>query len=1045
MRDPAQALTAQFFAWESRGRGWQLWSDPVVLEPPFVPFFRVAPPSMGHANDNRRPSLVSAIADRLRGRASAPIISPEAEFEQRYLALYDREPDTDALVKPDEPVEFQVVLPTGFKSSKDIAQEFLLVLGYCRHPIAFEIIGLPDSIVLQIVCRDKDDEQVVQQLRTFYPEIVLERADRFLLDRWLGGNLNEDDEDERDRLVMEFGLCNEFMLPLRVAKNFDVDPLAAVIGALENLRRGEIGVFQVLLQPVHHPWAESVVRSVTDYDGKPFFADAPELVSQAKQKVSSPLFAGLVRLAAKSERHGRAMDIARNMGSGLAQLANPMANEFIPLSNDDYDDDWHERDLVCRQTHRSGMILSTDELLTLVHMPGPFVRSEKLKRLSKKTKAAPGIALGNKFALGENFHNGKAETVSLSPVQRVRHMHVIGASGTGKSTFLLNLIMQDIERGEGVAVLDPHGDLIDQVLARLPEKRFDDVVLVDPSDSDFPVGFNILQAHSELEKNLLASDLVGVFKRLATSWGDQMTSVLGNAVLAFLESNEGGTLADLRRFLVDQDFRKRFVKTVQDPEVAYYWQKEFPLLSGKPQAPILTRLDTFLRPKLIRYMVSQKENRLDFGGIMNQGRIFLAKLSQGAIGEENAYLLGSLIVSKFHQLALCRQEQRASDRRPFYLYIDEFPYFVTPSMASILSGVRKYQLGLVLAHQEMRQLGKDSEIGSAILANPFARVCFRLGDQDAAKLASGFSFFDAKDLQNLGTGEAIARIERAEYDFNLRIDPLPEIDTECAEAQMEEITSVSRRKFATPRSEVEAHLNQARGEDGQVDARPARRASRKPDDEDEPPAPTPVEPTPPPSPTSSSGMATPTEKKSRAKAKPKPGELPALGKGGREHKYLQQLVKQLAEGMGWRATIEKEIAGGSIDVALEKGQCTVACEISITSTADYEMGNIEKCFRAGFGHVVVIAADPKQLSKVEDMARDRIDKAVLSKIRFVTPDSLFSVIEGLEAEAAGHEGTVRGYRVKVRFHPVSEEEKAVRKQAISKVITTGMRRLKKKD
>ncbi|MEI7902774.1 MAG: hypothetical protein WCK89_21210 [bacterium] len=159
---------------------------------------------------------------------------------------------------------------------------------------------------------------------------------------------------------------------------------------------------------------------------------------------------------------------------------------------------------------------------------------------------------------------------------------------------------------------------------------------------------------------------------------------------------------------------------------------------------------------------------------------------------DSSFLGGSLIVSKFHQLALCRQEQRASDRRPFYLYIDEFPYFVTPSMASILSGVRKYQLGLVLAHQEMRQLGKDSEIGSAILANPYARVCFRLGDQDAARLASGFTFFDAKDLQNLGTGEAIARIERAEYDFNLRIEPLPEIDSESSNGTSREGRQVNR-------------------------------------------------------------------------------------------------------------------------------------------------------------------------------------------------------------------------------------------------------------
>jgi hypothetical protein len=251
------------------------------------------------------------------------------------------------------------------------------------------------------------------------------------------------------------------------------------------------------------------------------------------------------------------------------------------------------------------------------------------------------------------------------------------------------MITQDIAHGEGIAVLDPHGDLIDQVVGHIPEERAADVVLFDPSDEAYPVGFNILSAHSELERNLLASDLVAVFKRLSTSWGDQMTAVFGNAILAFLESDEGGTLADLRRFLVETDFRKSFLRTVRDAEVVYYWEKEFPLLTGKPHAPILTRLDTFLRPKVVRHMVSQKRN-LDFRAIMDGRQIFLAKLSQGLIGEENSHLLGALLVSKLNQMALSRQDIHVSERKPFYVYIDEFHNFVTPSMAAILSRTRSF-------------------------------------------------------------------------------------------------------------------------------------------------------------------------------------------------------------------------------------------------------------------------------------------------------------------------------------------------------------------
>src|SRR5438445_11660198 len=208
------------------------------------------------------------------------------------------------------------------------------------------------------------------------------------------------------------------------------------------------------------------------------------------------------------------------------------------------------------------MLLNVEELLGFVHLPSAEV--PHLSRALTRTKAAPVISAG--LLLGENVHRGKTMEVRLSADQRVRHTHIIGASGTGKSTLLFNMIRQDIENGEGVALLDPHGDLVDKVLGIIPPNRIGDVVLVDPSDEQHSVGFNILSAHSDLEKNLLASDLVSVFQRLSTSWGDQMGSVLNNAILAFLESTRKGTLADLRRFLIEPAFRAEFLKSVSDPE-----------------------------------------------------------------------------------------------------------------------------------------------------------------------------------------------------------------------------------------------------------------------------------------------------------------------------------------------------------------------------------------------------------------------------------------------------------------------------------------------
>lgn len=369
------------------------------------------------------------------------------------------------------------------------------------------------------------------------------------------------------------------------------------------------------------------------------------------------------------------------------------------------------------------------------------------------------------------------------------------------------MIRQDMENGQGLAVLDPHGDLADRILGVVPSHRIHDVIFFDPTDEEFSIGFNILSAHSDFEKNLLASDLVSVFRRLSSSWGDQLNSVLSNAIRAVLESTRGGTLSDLRHFLIDAAFRNDFLQTVGDPDIVYYWQKAFPQLGGNRSiGPVLTRLDTFLGPKPIRHIVSQVANRLDFAEILDRGKIFLAKLPKGVMGNENAFLLGSLLVSKFQQLFMNRQRLNVAERRDFWLYIDEFQDLITPSLAEILSGTRKYRFGLVLAHHELHQLQRDPDVASAVMSHPCTRIVFRVGDADAHTLAKGFASFDAKDIQNLEKGEALCRIERSDGDFNLSV-PLPEEpEASLAATTREQVITVSRERYAKARSEVEAEL-----------------------------------------------------------------------------------------------------------------------------------------------------------------------------------------------------------------------------------------------
>jgi hypothetical protein len=1004
-----QSLTENFYAWEKRGRGWCLAPYPVELEPPFEPFFHYRTRRTAPVDDSRKPTLLSLLAEVFTGPAK--VSEDRFGYEQKELSEVEPEPyGDDSAIR-----ELRLVLPAKQKVTLDSMEALLLNLSSCAFPLCFEIIGTHTAILIQLACRVGDTASVRQQLKAYFPEATVDDQTGYLAGIWR----NE------SAVAVDFGLSKEFMRPLRRIGNLETDPLIGIIGALENLEPGEVGILQTLFQPVRHPWAESVIRSVTDWEGNPFFADAPEMVPLAKEKVKQPLYAAMLRIGACSAQRANAWGIARAMASGLRHLADPQSNELIPLTNDDYDDLEHEAALLTRRSHRTGMLLNSEELVSLVHLPSVTVRAEKFVRVAKKTKAAPFGALGHRLLIGENEHQGFNLSVGLSQQQRLRHLYMVGATGTGKSTLLHNLIIQDVCHGEGVAVLDPHGDLIDKILGNIPEERLEDVILIDPADSEYPVGLNILTSHSEVEMNVLSSDLVAVFRRLSTSWGDQMNSVFGNAILAFLESDRGGTLSDLRRFLVEADYRKSFLTTVKDQEIVYYWLKEFPFLSGKPQGPILTRLDTFLRPKLIRNMVSQKEG-LNFEKILDGKKIFLAKLSQGLIGEENAYLLGTLLVSKIQQAAMARQQREASDRNPFYLYIDEFQNFITPSMASILSGARKYGLGLVLAHQELRQLwNRDTEVANSVLSNPGTRICFRLGDFDAQKLAEGFSAFDAADLQNLKIGEAVCRMERIEQDFNLTTVPLADVDPEIAKARRTRAIELSRKKHARPRAEVETRLA---GERALVI--PAEHVTAVPE---APPVPL------VPKKACKAPSADPRPEETRVVAPPPVME----GKGGPQHKYLQALIKRMAEEKGFRAIIEKTLpGGGSVDVSIERDGGMIACEISETTSDSHELKNIEKCLTAGYAKVIICSQERKFLEKVRVIAEKGLKSAEFEKVLYLQPEELYFLLEEEVAGLAGKEERVKGYRVKTSFSPVREGEKKTKREAVAKVILGAMKRMK---
>jgi hypothetical protein len=998
--DQIEKLTADFYEWERRGRGWDVWPFSVKLEPPFVPFYYHYVQHAAPVDDGRKPTFLSKIADMITGSSSQEVVQSVSSPDSYKPKPPNQFENTEKII------EIKVSLPQDYKISSDYMWQCLLNITFGNLPVSFEIVGSKDTITVQFACRASDVSRVKSQIQAYFPESLINESD---------SSLHFLSNTNKKTFVVDFGLSEEFMRPLRSYKSFDPDPLTSVFGVMDDLKSDETGIVQILFQAADAPWVDSMMRAVIDDNGDSFFADAPEMVPLTKDKLKDPLFAVVARIAGQCATEERSWHIYKSLAGCFSVFADPQSNEFIPLKNDDYDDDQHIQDVILRQSHRGGMLLNGSELISLVHFPSASVVAQKLHSLKQKSVKVPAVATQNEFILGENIHNGIRTFVSFTQEQRLRHMHVVGATGTGKSTLLLHLITQDIKKGIGVAVLDPHGDLIESVLERIPEDRYDDVVLFDPGNEEYTIGFNILDAKSEVEKNVLASDLVEIFRRFSTSWGDQMSVVLGNAISAFLESEEKGSLIDLRKFLIEKEYRASFLRKVHDDHVTYFWEKEFPLLRGAALSSILTRLDFFLRPKLVRNIVGQKDG-IDIENIVNHKKILLIKLPQGIIGDENANLLGSLLVSKLHQVVMQRQLQSSSERKPFYLYIDEFQNFITPSMKSILSGARKYGLGLILAHQDLHQLWEtDTALANSVITNAGIRICFRIGDFDAQKLQGGFAHFDTSDLQNLSVREAIVRVERSDHDFNIRTFLPSAIDVKVAQENKKKIIELSRRKYGNIITDIKKESIE------QVSPSPSKPSVEK-------------------------------ETLKKELTVTPHIDLPIVSSPNIEqkevsyHRYLQTLIKRMAEQRGFKAIIEEQILDGKgrVDVGLERGTEKLACEISVTTNDEHELQNIEKCFQAGYQKVLICTPEKKRIDSLKKLISEKLEQAQIDNIFFMLPDDLYIFFEQQikEKPKQSSEKIVRGYRVKIEYNDLSDAEKKQKRETIGGIIAQSIRGMK---
>lgn len=719
--------------------------------------------------------------------------------------------------------------------------------------ISFEIAAR-DKYIYFYVCTPTHLKDFVQgQIYAQYPTAEINEVDDYT---------QEEAEiirsGEKKVAMSELSLFNPFVYPIKSFLNFEVDPLSAITSVLSKIDRDEQIWIQLMVKPVPDDWQTKGITHInavksgtlqqkgvgdivwagflrllgsiftTIISGKT--PESTKGVPAEEIKLSGNAEAGLKGIETKVTKLGfgtkiRLLALAPNETAARAKISELVGafkqfnllhmNGFQTISTNTSIGAWE--DFAHRLFVDEGYILNTEELASIYHLPSITVATPNIVWAgSKKGEPPANLPIEENVNVEEltlfaqtDFRHLKHRFGIKIPDRRY-HMYVIGKTGTGKSTLLENMAIDDIRAGRGVAVVDPHGDLIYHILEYIPEERIKDVVIFSPADKMYPVAFNPLENVDPDLKNIVASGVVGIFKKIfGESWGPRLEYILRNTILALLDV-PNSTMLGVTRLLVDKAFRDKVVTQITDPVIKDFFVNEFeqydPKFRTEAIAPIQNKVGQFLSSSTIRNIIGQPRSSINVDQIMNNGKIFLVNLSVGEIGEDASALLGSLMITKIQLTAMRRASVKEEERRDFYLYVDEFQNFATESFATILSEARKYKLNLIMAHQYVAQMLEP--VRDAVVGNVGTIISFRIGAPDADYLQKEFEpIFEANDLVNLDNYHVYVKMS---------IDgvtcpafsalTLPRSATKYNNTQ--KIIDFSRREYSKHREFVEAQISQ---------------------------------------------------------------------------------------------------------------------------------------------------------------------------------------------------------------------------------------------
>jgi len=662
-------------------------------------------------------------------------------------------------------VLLQVAVPKGNEVKIDAIEQMFSSLysvkkggwkqKYSTQPaISFEIVAKQEDIRFYIWTPKSFQDLIEKQIHGAYPDAEITEVSEY--------NIFPENAKVAYKSLQ---LKRDNFYPVKTFRDLPTDPLAALTSALAKMGEGEAAAIQILISPAESEWQKAgsgFVSSTKKQESDPEkakFAVPAKTLEAVENKVSKPGFETSIRIVCVSPDEASANAHLTNIMSAFQQFSgdlNGFTSRKIRRKGAFVEDFLYRYHPLYHLWGNRVSVLNSEELATIFHFPNKLITTPHIHWLYAKRAPAPQEIPTEGTFLGTSTYRGIKRSVYISDKDRMQHMYVVGKTGTGKSEFLKDLVMQDIKKGDGVCFIDPHGDAVEELLLLIPPERAEDVIYFNPSDTERPMGLNLLEARTEDEKHFAATAVINMMYKLFDPYktgivGPRFEHAVRNAMLTAM-SEDGSTFVEVMRILTDSRFVQELLPKVTDPIVRRYWTDQIAQTADFHKSEVLdyitSKFGRFVTNKMIRNIIGQSQSSFSFRDVMDRGKILFINLSKGTIGEENSSFLGLVLVPRILMAAMSRTDIPKEERRPFYLYVDEFQNFATPDFAVILSEARKYSLALCVANQFIGQV--EEEVKNAVFGNVGTIISYRIGVTDANYLQHEFTpVFAEDDLLNV--------------------------------------------------------------------------------------------------------------------------------------------------------------------------------------------------------------------------------------------------------------------------------------------------------